>query len=81
MPDQGYIPFRGRAVRIRHDDPLLTRYSPVIATLRSAMTIMSEVATLRLVMARERAYDVQVLDDGSEVRLRRRRASSRNRRL
>ena len=45
---------------------------PVIATLQSAMTITSEVATLRLVMASERAYDVQVLDDGSEVRLRRR---------
>ena len=43
----------------------LTRYSPVIATLQSAMTITTEVATLRLVMARERAYDVQVLDDGS----------------
>jgi hypothetical protein len=37
------------------------------------MSITMEVATLWPVMARERAYDVQVLDDGSEVRLRRRR--------
>jgi len=29
------------------------------------MAITREVATLRLVMARERAYDVQVPDDGS----------------
>jgi hypothetical protein len=36
------------------------------------MSITSEVATLRLVRAQERAYEVRVLDDGSEVRLRRR---------
>jgi hypothetical protein len=35
------------------------------------MLITTEVATLRQVMAVEAAYDVQVLDDGSEVRLRR----------
>ena len=68
-----YLRWRGKDVRVRHDDPLLSRYSPVIATLQSAMSITTEVATLRLVMARERAYVVQVLDDGSEVRLRRRR--------
>jgi len=34
--------------------------------------ITTEVATLRQVMAMERGYGVQVLDDGSEVRLRRR---------
>jgi hypothetical protein len=70
-PEPIYLRWRGRDVHIHHDDLLLTRYSPVIATLQSAMTITSEVATLRLVMARERAYDVQVPDDGSEVRLRR----------
>ena len=72
-PEPLYLRWRGQDVRIRHDDRRLTRYSPVIATLQSAMTITTEVATLRLVMARERAYDVQVLDDGSEGRLRRRR--------
>ena len=71
-PEPLYLRWRGKDVRIRHDDPRLTRYSPVIATLQSAMAITTEVATSRLVMARERAYDVQVVDDGSEVRLRRR---------
>ena len=71
-PEPLFLRWRGTDVRIRHDDPRLTPYSPVIATLRSAMTITTDVATLRLVMARERAYEVQVLDDGSEVRLRRR---------
>jgi hypothetical protein len=71
-PEPLYLRWRGKDVRIRHDDPRLSRYSPAIATLQSAMMITTEVATLQLVMARERAYDVQVLDDGSEVRLRRR---------
>ena len=35
------------------------------------MSITTTVETLRAVMAREAACDVQVLDDGSEVRLRR----------
>ena len=65
--------WRGRDVRIRHDDPRLNRYSAVIQRLQSAMTITTEVETLRLVLARETAYEVRVLDDGSEVRLRRRR--------
>jgi hypothetical protein len=73
-PEPLYLRWRGRDVRIRHDDPRLGPYSPVIATLRSAMTITTEVATVRLVIARERAYRVGVPDDdGSEVRLRRRR--------
>ena len=33
MPDPAYVPFRGRAVRVPHDDPRLTGYSPVIATM------------------------------------------------
>jgi hypothetical protein len=53
-PDPLYVPIRGREVGVRHDDPLLTRYSPVIATLRSAMSITTEVTTVRLVMARAR---------------------------
>jgi hypothetical protein len=63
---------RGKDARVRHDDPRLSGYSGVVMRLQSAMTITTEVATLRLVMARDHAYDVQVLDDGSEVRLRRR---------
>ena len=71
-PEPLYVRWRGKDVRVRHDDPLLGPYSAVIQRLQSAMTITTEVATLRLVMARERAYEVQVPEDGSEVRLRRR---------
>jgi hypothetical protein len=34
--------------------------------------LITEVATLRQVMAMERGHDVQVPEDGTEVRLRRR---------
>jgi hypothetical protein len=71
-PDPLTLRWRSTDVRIRHDDPRLGSYSPVIATVQAAMPITTEVATLRLVMARERTYDVQVPGDGSEVRLRRR---------
>ena len=71
-PEPLFLRWRGNDVRVRHDDPLLSRYSAVVQRLDAAMTITTDVATLRLVMARERAYHVQVLDDGSEVRLRRR---------
>jgi hypothetical protein len=71
-PDPIHIRWCGQDVRIRHDDPRLGPYSPVIAWLRSAMAITSEVKTLRLLLGRATAYDVRVLDDGSEVRLRRR---------
>ena len=71
-PEPLYLRWPSRYVRIRHDDPLLTRYSAVVQRLDAAMTTTREVTTLRLVMAQERAYDVQVLDDGREVRLRRR---------
>ena len=47
-------------------------YSPVIATLRSAMTITNRGRDAAAGDGREGDYDVKVLDDGSEVRLRRR---------
>jgi hypothetical protein len=70
-PEPLFLHWRSHNVRIRHDDPLLTRYSAVVQRLDAAMTITTEVETLRLVIAREAAYDIEVLDDGSEVRLRR----------
>ena len=70
-PEPLFLRWRSHSVRIRHDDPLLTRYSAVVQRLDAAMTITTDVETLRLVIAREAAYDVEVLDDGSEVRLRR----------
>ena len=35
-PDPLYVPFRGREVRVRHDDPRLGPYTPTAAVLRSA---------------------------------------------
>ena len=45
-------------VRVRHDDPRLNAYSGVVQRLASAMSITTEVATLRHVLARETAYEV-----------------------
>src|SRR5688572_12842516 len=45
-PEPLYLRWRGQDVRVHHDDARLTRYSPVMATLQSAMTITTEVATL-----------------------------------
>ena len=70
--DPIYVRWLNKPVRVRHDDPRLSRYSDVITRLQAAMFITTEVGTLRQVMAMERGYDVQVLEDGTEVRLRRR---------
>ena len=68
-------PPRGREVRVRHDDPSLKPYTPMATVLRSATSIASDVEGLRLVLASTvgERYRIKVPDDGSEVRLRRRR--------
>jgi hypothetical protein len=73
-PDPVYVPFRRREVRVRHDDPRLKPYTPMAAVLRSATSIASDVEGLRLVLASTvgELYLIEVPDDGSEVRLRRR---------
>ena len=73
-PDPVYVPFRGREVRVRHDDPALKPYTPMAMVLRAAASVASDVDGLRLVLESTvgKRYRVQVLDDGSEVRLRRR---------
>ena len=73
-PEPLYVPWRGRMVRVRHDDPTP---QPVLADgdrLSAAMSLATDVEGLRLVLATTIAdrYDFQVPDDGSEVRLRRR---------
>jgi hypothetical protein len=70
--DPIYVRWLNKPVRVQHDDPRQSRSSDVVQRLQAAMLITTEVATLRMIMAVERGYDVQVLDDGSEVRLRRR---------
>ena len=75
MPDPLYVPFRGREVRDRHDDPRLTPHTPMATVLRAAASLASTVDGLRRALATTIAdrYDFQVAADGSEVRLRRRR--------
>ena len=45
------IPWQGRQLRIRHDDPQLGTYSPAGAQLRAAVGLASDVEGLRLVLA------------------------------
>jgi hypothetical protein len=71
-PEPLFLTWRGQSVRIRHGDPRLGPYSAVIQRLDVAMSITPTVETFQLAMVREASYDVRILDDGSEVRLRRR---------
>jgi hypothetical protein len=70
-PEPLVIPWRGRQVRIRHDDPQLTIYSPHGSRLRAAIELASDVDGLRLVLASTVAdrYLVRVADDGSIIGL------------
>jgi len=49
-PDPLYVPWRGRIVRIRHDDPSLRPYWPNTARLGAATSLASDVEGLRLVL-------------------------------
>jgi hypothetical protein len=71
-PEPIYLRWHGHDVRVGHDDLLLNRYSAVIQRLEAAMTFTTTAEKLPYVLERESGYDVQVLDDSSEVRLRRR---------
>ena len=73
-PDPLVISWRGRQLRVRHDNPTLTPYSPMASRLRSAVELASDVEGLRLVLASvlgER-YRVSVREDGAVVGLWRR---------
>ena len=61
-------------VRVRHDDPTLRPYWPNAVWLGAAMSLRSDVDGLRRVLETAIAdrYAFQVLDDGTEVPLRRR---------
>jgi hypothetical protein len=73
-PDAVSLPFRGRETRFRHDDPTLRPYTPMASVLRAAASITSSVDGLRRALKKTvgERYRIEVLDDGSEVRLRRR---------
>ena len=67
------VSWRGRQVRIRHDDPALEPYAPRAAVIGSAMQLASDERGLRLAIEATIGewYRVQV-DPGPTVKLRRR---------
>jgi hypothetical protein len=73
-PEPIVIPWRGRAVRVRHDDPQLGLHTDIGKCLSAAVQLATDVAGLRLVLASTVAdrYRVRVGDDGSVVGLWRR---------
>jgi hypothetical protein len=73
-PEPIVIPWNGRRIRVRHDDPRLRPYSPGVARLRSAMELASDVAGLRLALTTTMGdrYHVRVREDGAVVGLWRR---------
>jgi hypothetical protein len=62
-PEPIVITWQGKHVRVRHDDPRLTPYSPGAPRLRTAVELASDVEGLRLVL-------VSVLCDRYRVRVR-----------
>ena len=70
-PEPLVIPWQGRQLRVRHDDPMLGTYTPRGAQVRAALELASDVEGLRLVLASTLGdrYRVKVSDDGSTVGL------------
>jgi hypothetical protein len=73
-PEPLVVSWRGRQVRVRHDDPHLGPYTPRGAVIPSAMELASHIEGLRLylVTALGDRYTVRVADDGSVIGLWRR---------
>ena len=68
-PEPLVIPWQGRRLRVRHDDPRLGPYTHAGQVIRSALELASDVDGLRLVLrtALGERYHVRVSDDGSVV--------------
>ena len=68
-PEPLYVPWQGRQLRVRHDDPHLGPYAPHGAVIRSAIELASDVDGLRLVLTSTVGdrYRVRVSDDGCTV--------------
>jgi hypothetical protein len=73
-PDPLVIAWRGRQLRVRHDDPRLGLYTDVGKRLSAAVQLATDVEGLRLVLGSTVAdrYRVRVADDGLTVGLWRR---------
>jgi hypothetical protein len=78
-PEPLVIAWRGRQLRVRHDDPHLGPYSSLGATVRSAVELATDVDGLRLALMTTVGdrYRIRVGDGGSVVGLSRRRSYSR----
>ncbi len=75
-PDPLIVPWQGRQLRVRHDDPRIkSMYSPQATRIRSAIGLATDVQGLRLVLASAlgERYRVRVAEDGSVVGLWRQR--------
>ncbi len=70
-PDPLSISWRGRKLRVRHDDPRIKPYSQVGQRIRAAVELATDVEGLRLVLASTvgERYRVRVTDDGTMVGL------------
>lgn len=70
-PDPIIVPWQGRQVRVRHDDPRLGPYTHAGQVIRAAVELASDVDGLRLVLvsALGDRYRVRVADDGSIIGL------------
>ena len=70
-PEPLIVSWRGRQVRIRHDDPRLGPYTPDGAVVRSAIELASDVDGLRLALSTALGgrYRVRVAEDGTVVGL------------
>ena len=70
-PEPLIIAWRGRQVRVRHDDPHLGTYSGTGSSSAAAVELARDVEGLRLVLASTvgERYRVRVSDDGSVVGL------------
>jgi hypothetical protein len=70
-PEPLVIAWRGRQLRVRHDDPRLGMYTGDGQQLRAAVQLATDVEGLRLVLASTigERYRVKVSDDGATVGL------------
>jgi hypothetical protein len=70
-PDPLLIPWHGRSLRVRHDDPRLAPLTDQGKRLAAAVTLASDVEGLRLVLASTVGdrYRVRVSEDGATVGL------------
>jgi len=73
-PEPLVVAWRGRQLRVRHDDPRIGTYTQFGQQLRAAVELASDVEGLRLVLASTvgERYLVRVVDEGDMVGLWRR---------